>query len=228
MKICPKCNLTHEKPGTFCSRKCANSRNFSESAKLKKSLATKEAANRGVYKNSQKYDRSYIYTEEYRKRQSDKIKDAYRKDPSLAENLRCMHTGKIVSEATRKKLRANAIKNNLGGHTSKNKLYYECVDKTIIYLQSSYEILLAKSLDSNGIKWERPKPLYWTSEDNLVHKYYPDFYLIDYNVYIDTKNDYLIIKDAKKIDCVRIQNNIKLLIVDKNNLDWCFIQKMLE
>lgn len=26
MKICPKCSKNHEKPGTFCSRSCANSR----------------------------------------------------------------------------------------------------------------------------------------------------------------------------------------------------------
>jgi len=26
MKICPKCNTTHEKSGTYCSRSCANSR----------------------------------------------------------------------------------------------------------------------------------------------------------------------------------------------------------
>lgn len=30
MKVCPKCGSTHEKPGTFCSRRCANSRVFSE------------------------------------------------------------------------------------------------------------------------------------------------------------------------------------------------------
>lgn len=39
MKICPKCNTTHNKPGTFCSRKCANSRVFSEESKQKKSVA---------------------------------------------------------------------------------------------------------------------------------------------------------------------------------------------
>ena len=26
MKICPKCSINHERPGKFCSRKCANSR----------------------------------------------------------------------------------------------------------------------------------------------------------------------------------------------------------
>ena len=39
MKNCPKCNTVHDKPGTFCSRKCSNSRIFSEESKQKKSIA---------------------------------------------------------------------------------------------------------------------------------------------------------------------------------------------
>jgi len=35
MKICPKCNSEHDKKGTFCSRKCANSRTFSQESKDK-------------------------------------------------------------------------------------------------------------------------------------------------------------------------------------------------
>lgn len=42
MKICPKCNAEHQKAGTFCSRKCANSRVFSDETKAKKSIANKE------------------------------------------------------------------------------------------------------------------------------------------------------------------------------------------
>ncbi len=41
-KVCPKCNSEHHKNGTFCSRKCANSRTFSEESKIKKSLASKK------------------------------------------------------------------------------------------------------------------------------------------------------------------------------------------
>jgi len=41
MKQCPKCNKTHTKSGTYCSRACANSRVFSDEAKLKKSIALK-------------------------------------------------------------------------------------------------------------------------------------------------------------------------------------------
>lgn len=39
MKICPKCSKEHEQPGTFCTRKCANSRTFSDVSKEKKRLA---------------------------------------------------------------------------------------------------------------------------------------------------------------------------------------------
>lgn len=39
MKPCPKCGIEHEKPGKFCSRKCANSRTWTEADKKKKSNA---------------------------------------------------------------------------------------------------------------------------------------------------------------------------------------------
>jgi hypothetical protein len=36
-KLCPKCHTTHNKPGIFCSRKCANSRTITEEHKYKTS-----------------------------------------------------------------------------------------------------------------------------------------------------------------------------------------------
>jgi len=36
MKQCPKCSSSHSKPGKFCSRTCANSRNFTEESKRKR------------------------------------------------------------------------------------------------------------------------------------------------------------------------------------------------
>ena len=41
MKYCPKCNKEHAKPGTYCSRSCANSRVFTEECLTKKSEALK-------------------------------------------------------------------------------------------------------------------------------------------------------------------------------------------
>jgi hypothetical protein len=40
-KICTKCNKTHSKPGTYCSRKCTNSRIISDEQKLKTSSTLK-------------------------------------------------------------------------------------------------------------------------------------------------------------------------------------------
>ena len=45
IKVCPKCNVHHSKSGIFCSRKCANSRTFSNESKIKKSTANKKYYN---------------------------------------------------------------------------------------------------------------------------------------------------------------------------------------
>jgi len=39
MKVCPKCNTQHSRPGRFCGRSCSNSRSWTISDRLKKSEA---------------------------------------------------------------------------------------------------------------------------------------------------------------------------------------------
>lgn len=152
----------------------------------------------------------------------------------------------IVSEATRKKLSENfkgrhhteaykkymskiAKERGLGGwHTSRSFPYKEVI------LDSSYELTLAEDLDKNNIKWERPKPFLYIL-DGEQHRYYPDFFLPDFNVYIDTKNDFLIkninpklgISDVEKIKIVSEQNCVRILILDKNNLIWDKVRGLL-
>lgn len=55
MKLCPRCPATHNKPGVYCSRKCANSRTFSKESKDKKSDSNKE-----FYKNLSDFDKQGI------------------------------------------------------------------------------------------------------------------------------------------------------------------------
>ncbi len=43
-KICPKCKISHDKNGIFCSRSCANSRTWSEIDKQKKSVSAKQSS----------------------------------------------------------------------------------------------------------------------------------------------------------------------------------------
>lgn len=39
MKQCPKCNTLHDKPGTYCSRSCANSKVWSAETQAKRSAS---------------------------------------------------------------------------------------------------------------------------------------------------------------------------------------------
>lgn len=121
--------------------------------------------------------------------------------------------------------RENAIKNHLGGHTSKVKLHYLRKDGTSVYLQSSYEIRFATILDELGIDWSRPSALEYIGEDGRKHRYYPDFKVKD--IFIDTKNDYLAIKDKPKIDLVRQQCRIDLRIVTENLISKEYIATLV-
>ena len=56
-----------------------------------------------------------------------------------------------------------------------------------ILLDSSWEVEVAKYLDSNNIKWERPKIGLEYEWNDVKRVYYPDFYLPEYNRYIEVK-----------------------------------------
>lgn len=142
-------------------------------------------------------------------------------------------TGKFShphSEEHKQKMRELAIQRHLGGwHTSRT------FDYKGIKLDSQYELDVAKELDENQIKWERPTYFIWKDENGIEHRYYPDFYLPEYNVYLDPKNDYLInnksvrfgITDTEKIKLVCEQNEIRIVILDKNNLSWEKIKELI-
>ena len=124
-----------------------------------------------------------------------------------------------------KKLSENAYKSKRGGHTSRNIFYYK-KDNIMVKLQSSYEVIVAKELENNNIKWERPNSILWKDENNQIHRYYPDFYLLDYNIYLDPKNILGLENEKKnhKIEKVCNQNNINVIILNKNELTWNIIK----
>jgi hypothetical protein len=92
-----------------------------------------------------------------------------------------------------------------------NRKYQNGSRKTYYYksivLESSWELEIAKLLDSKGINWIRPKPIKWYDNDK-ERLYYPDFYLDDYNLFLDPKNPYCMKLDSKKMNIIRKQINI--------------------
>lgn len=134
-------------------------------------------------------------------------------------------SGRKHTEEFKKLMSECAIKNGLGGHTSKRKLYFKKKNGDEVYLQSGYEVRFAELLESLDILWSRAGPLIWTDDFGINHRYYPDF-KID-NVYIDTKNSYLAIKDEDKISKVKNQNNIDLRIVLEKDITEEYIRSLV-
>lgn len=138
-------------------------------------------------------------------------------------------TGKHHTESHRQKLRECALSNGLGGFNMRRGINYNGTK-----LDSSYEVELAKSLDKNNVKWQRCKRFPYHMNGKL-HHYTPDFFLPDYNIYLDPKNDFLIesinpvlgYKDVDKIHQVELENNVRILVLNKNQLNWEYIQHQI-
>jgi hypothetical protein len=118
---------------------------------------------------------------------------------------------------------SKALKGKTGGYRVKSGTskfhgsYYNNV-----WMDSSWELEFAKRLDLLNIKWDRSKKLFIKYNiDNQDRKYYPDFYLSDYDLFIEIKGFYTT-KFRQKIAAVLSQNNITLKIIDKidNIRNW--------
>lgn len=200
--------------GRFCSKSCANSRSHTENTKEKISDSLKD------YNNTK-----LNYCKNCGKQLSRNNKSGYCKQ--------CFFKFRAISADTKNKLRDRAIERKLGGTPKKNYILYKG-----IYLDSSYELKVAKSLDKNKVRWERPVQfVYYENNDmlNKQHTYTPDFYLPDYDVYLDPKNDFLInnenpalgYKDVDKIKWVEEYNNICVIVLNSEQLSWSVIKDII-
>ena len=94
---------------------------------------------------------------------------------------------------------------------------YTMIDGNVVNLDSSWEVEIAQYLDKNKIKWVRPVPIPYTI-DNQLHHYYPDFYLPDYDVYLDPKNSYVVKQNAEKLAAVFSEHKIVLFYGERKNI----------
>jgi len=84
----------------------------------------------------------------------------------------------------------------------KPEWYFNKWENKKVLLDSSWERKVAEKLDEYNIKWARPNPIEWVDKNNLSHLYYPDFYLNDFDIYLDPKNPYCMEKDKEKMEMV--------------------------
>lgn len=139
--------------------------------------------------------------------------------PCKGKNIK----GHPHTEEFKERQRIRAVSMGLGGVRPSRWINYNGKN-----LGSSYELLVAISLDENNILWDTCGKFNYIDPTGKVRTYRPDIYLIDYDIYLDPKNDFLInninpslgYSDKVKIQRVCDQNNIKVIILDKDHLSW--------
>ena len=232
MKQCSKCGNTFTpQPGlvNYCSMSCRNTRIHSDETKTKISRSVKNnyGTNPSLIENLKELSTGKKHSNSSKEKISKSIKKMWTDNPQLIEQAKELGKRSTISIAGKEKLRQLAVERNFGGHTSKSSIYYETKNGESVYLQSSFELAVAKSLDENHIEWVRPTPLTWTDENMTQHRYYPDFYLPTFDVYLDPKNEYLIQQDFMKIKSVRDQNGVNVLMFGEDHLEWDNLKELL-
>lgn len=107
------------------------------------------------------------------------------------------------------------------GRSKKFKVYDSFGKQTT--LQSTFELNCSEILAELGINWIRPKAVKYDKTRN----YFADFYLPDYDIWLDPKNDYKAKLDEEKIRKVREQNGIILYILLEYQITKSYISSIL-
>jgi len=113
--------------------------------------------------------------------------------------------GKKHTKETKQLLREKALA------SPHRRLKKGTVEYKGILLDSSWELELAKRLDELKIKWVRPDPIPWIDEEGVTHNYFPDFYLEDYDLFLDPKNPQAVKVQKKKLD--RLLTQYKNIVI---------------
>lgn len=100
------------------------------------------------------------------------------KDKHLPDNMK-----QNISKGIKKAIREHPesyCQSNINGRCKKVR----CGN---VVFDSIWEYEVSKLLDSENIRWERPTTGFEYEYDGDNHIYFPDFYLIDLNIYIEVK-----------------------------------------
>lgn len=120
---------------------------------------------------------------------------------------------------------SNSVRGKTGGNRDLNKPGIDCNGKHFYY-DSQWEVTLGESLTQHNIYWERPNRFILSNG----RSYTPDFYLPDYDVYIDPKakrpNYYR--NSILKIEMFELEYNKKCIVIsNKLFLNWGHILSLL-
>lgn len=127
------------------------------------------------FKEKQRLGSTGRFVSEERKQKQSIITKAYFANPVNRENFsKAMHRTVLENPDS-------YSKNNVVGHV-KNISY-----RNEIVLKGSWELLVAQIFDDIGINWQQPSTPFEYIWNGKKHLYFPDFYLTDYDMYLEIK-----------------------------------------
>lgn len=243
--ICSKCEKSFKSKAGFTNhnRRCDGS-GFSKSIRKRKSYEIKcdkcgFSLKVGFFKRHypvckgtgprKKHDK--ITSKELSKRISDGLKLRHKNDPTLGKRTGAKikgnpNIGKALDpfkEIIRKKKISETMKRNpfAGGYREgsgkgKKSTYISSI-AGIVKLDSNFEVEFAIELDRLKINWKRNTTRFYFNWNGIRTYYIPDFYLIDKDLYVETKGFWYKDKKEKTLEAVKI-NNINLQIIMQK--DW--------
>lgn len=209
--LCIECDTVIEykkKHNKFCSKSCAglyNGRNKGKCKagnKISKSLKQYHNNNPGINKGKMRPGRyCKLYKITCKVCDTVSLVGSIKKDRKTCGNRDCITHASVGMRTYQNGSR-------------KPIWYYNPYENKEVLLESSWEVRTADSLIANKIKWMRPKPIKWIDSNNKSRLYYPDFYLEDYDIYLDPKNPYCIEQDKEKLKSVS-----KLIKLEYGHID---------
>ena len=108
----------------------------------------------------------------------------------------------------------------MGRKRKKKKLWskqskYKRKDGSVVMMDSTWETVMAMRLDELNVKWERDESmkLEYRSKTGRKRNYIPDFYLPEYDVYLEVKG-YWTDSARHKMKDVQERNPVKIVILE--------------
>jgi len=213
---CPKCQTLFDPKGRwgnkkFCSRSCANSRGPRTDEFKQQNRAFALANPKGWAVDPKKYNTT---SERWAK---------------LQQNIECAECKKMFTVAYSNRARKYcsipcANKNKFHPNST---IKHSCEYKGF-KMDSGAELLFAQKCDELNIHWHKNTTEYFTfiNSNNKQSKYYPDFYLKEYNIWVEIKGLRYVRQDDE-LRRAAVPNPVFLLISNKFKINFDRLLKML-
>ncbi len=204
-KHCEKCGKDFKSYSSrFCSRSCANGHSVNEHQKMKVSSSLIFHHSESESFLLKRKDKNCKYCGIITKSINNRPTKEYCTPP-------CLKAKEKKSQAISLK-----VKGKTGGYRKQGGRGKGCFYKEI-WLDSSWELALAKRLDDLGISWERDTGkhrLPYFDESGNKKNYFPDFYIPSLNLYIEVKGFWTPGVKYKMLAVEQNNKHLNILILD--------------